>query len=337
MTVALDLTRTNPQSAIDRLQASLLPRLASPEYQALVDTFGPNLARGYLGAAQRIGGTEEGRGKLAEVLGALGFPADAQDPASLTASIAKLQQGAGLPATGQLDLATLVVMALAAQGQRTAAPAASPNGALFRGPANAPMYGTPAPLGTVRAGELAGPQGREVAPRAATNTPVAPNAPTISAAQRDATNAVGVRPLRQVSSKGCGQTSVAMAINALTGKNVTEGQIARRYGYSLLGALNAESGRAWQDCGNLSTSNLSRFSDLIDRKVNGEKTPVIIGLGGTFTASGYGHIVTIVGYDKASGKVSYADPADGKIKQTTLQYMASQPPHHDGRFVFATR
>lgn len=141
-----------------------------------------------------------------------------------------------------------------------------------------------------------------------------------------------VNPLAQSNSISCGQTSVAMSINALTGKNLKDTDINNKYGFNLLGALNSESGSAgyaWKDAGNIQPSSW----DLIDYKVNSEKTPVIVALNGPeFSPSGHGHIVTIT---KTEGDVvTFADPATGKIRTTTKQAMNNAPKHPDGNFIF---
>ena len=103
---------------------------------------------------------------------------------------------------------------------------------------------------------------------------------------------------------------MAMAVNTLTGKNLRDLDIDGRYGFELLNALNSESASAgfrWRDGGEISASSW----ELIDHKVNNEKTPVIVGLNGPeFSPSGRGHIVTIV---KTEGDtVTFANPPRGR-------------------------
>lgn len=143
---------------------------------------------------------------------------------------------------------------------------------------------------------------------------------------------MGVKPLAQNTSVSCGQTSVAMAVNALTGQNLTDYDINNKYGFELLNALNSECGKAgynWKDGGDLNAGSW----ELIDHKVNQEKTPVIVALNGPeFSPSGRGHIVTIV---KTEGDtVTIADPATGELRTTTKQAMNTAPQHPDGNFVF---
>ena len=141
-----------------------------------------------------------------------------------------------------------------------------------------------------------------------------------------------VSPLAQSNGVSCGQTSVAMCINSLTGKSMTDMDIDQKYGFGLLNALKSESassGFDWHDNGNLSASSWA----MIDQKVNQEKLPVIVALNGPeFSPSGRGHIVTIV---KTEGDtVTYADPADGTLKTTSKYNMQTAPSHPDGNFVF---
>lgn len=143
---------------------------------------------------------------------------------------------------------------------------------------------------------------------------------------------LNVAPLAQNNGVSCGQTSVAMAVNALTGQHLTDNDINSKYGFELLNGLNAETkaaGYQWKDGGDLSATSW----DLIDHKVNNEKTPVIVALNGPeFSPSGHGHIVTIV---KTEGDtVTFADPATGTLRTTTKQNMNNAPSHPDGNFVF---
>lgn len=146
------------------------------------------------------------------------------------------------------------------------------------------------------------------------------------------TGEMGLTPLAQNNGVSCGQTSVAMAVNTLTGKNLIDADINSKYGYELLNGLNsecAEAGYSWKDGGDLNASSW----ELIDHKVNNEKTPVIVALNGPeFSPSGRGHIVTIV---KTEGnQVTFADPATGTLRTTTKEAMNTAPSHPDGNFVF---
>lgn len=140
-----------------------------------------------------------------------------------------------------------------------------------------------------------------------------------------------VRPLTQSNGVSCGQTSAAMCINSLTGKNLTDRDINSRYGFSLLSALNSEtrgSGYRWSDAGDLTAKSWPS----LERRLNKDHTPVMIGLNGQFSSSGRGHIVTLLSVD--GNKVTYADPADGKVKTTTKQAIENAPGHPHGKFLF---
>ena len=141
-----------------------------------------------------------------------------------------------------------------------------------------------------------------------------------------------VQPLAQSNGISCGQTSVAMSINALTGKSLNDTDVNSKYGFNLLGALNSETssaGYSWKDGGEIKAS----AWDMIDYKVNQEKTPVVVALNGPeFSPSGRGHIVTIT---KTEGDtVTFADPASGTIRTTTKKAMNEAPPHPQGNFIF---
>lgn len=143
---------------------------------------------------------------------------------------------------------------------------------------------------------------------------------------------LNVTPLAQNTSDSCGQTSVAMSINALTGKNLNDNDINAKYGYELLRALKdetAEAGYTWKDGGEIRPD----CWELLEHKVNNEKTPVVVALNGPeFSASGRGHIVTIT---KIEGdKVTFADPATGTTRTTTKQNMNNAPSHPQGNFIF---
>lgn len=143
---------------------------------------------------------------------------------------------------------------------------------------------------------------------------------------------LNVTPLAQNTSDSCGQTSVAMSINALTGKNLNDNDINAKYGYELLRALKeetADAGYTWKDGGEIRPD----CWELLEHKVNNEKTPVVVALNGPeFSASGRGHIVTIT---KIEGdKVTFADPATGTTRTTTKQNMNNAPSHPQGNFIF---
>ena len=146
------------------------------------------------------------------------------------------------------------------------------------------------------------------------------------------TGSLNVTPIAQQTGDSCGQTSVAMSINALTGKNLTDNDINSKSGYELLRALKdetAEAGYTWKDGGEINSNSW----ELLEHKVNNEKTPVVVALNGPeFSVSGRGHIVTITKID--GDKVTFADPATRTMRTTTKQNMNNAPSHPQGNFIF---
>ena len=156
------------------------------------------------------------------------------------------------------------------------------------------------------------------------------NPSQISSPTNAATN--NIKPLAQNNGISCGQTSVAMCVNSLTGKSLIDADINSKYGFGLLEALNSESrevGVNWKDGGVINNNCWS----LLEQKVNNEGLPAIVALNGPeFSPSGRGHIVTVT---KIEGNtVHYADPATGTTKTTTKQAMNNAPSHPDGNFIF---
>lgn len=138
---------------------------------------------------------------------------------------------------------------------------------------------------------------------------------------------ISLEPKLQHDGDNCGKTAVAMAVNAVTGKNLEDWDLPAE-GCSLLGELNARSAEAgvqWVDK-DLSAANWH----LLEQSLQ-QGCPVVVGLNGEFSASGYGHIVTIVGVEGET--VSYADPATGTIRETTREAILTCPPHTDGKFM----
>lgn len=138
-----------------------------------------------------------------------------------------------------------------------------------------------------------------------------------------------VEPQIQHTPVSCGQTSAAMAIKCLTGKNMSDLGFGDKYDFGLIYGLNKECEPKyhWTDAGNFSRS---MWADLEHRMRNG--FPVIIGLNGEFSISGHGHIVLL--FKIEGDKVTYADPADGTIKATKKSNIEKCKDHPDGKFVF---
>lgn len=130
----------------------------------------------------------------------------------------------------------------------------------------------------------------------------------------------------------CGQSSVAMAVNYLTGKNLRDVDIDQTYGFELLRALREEcqpAGYSWRDAGDL----VAGSWPLIETKLLVERTPVILALNGeAFSPNCRGQIVLVTGISGES--VIYVDPADGLWHTTTRSQIESCVPHPDGKFIF---
>jgi len=128
---------------------------------------------------------------------------------------------------------------------------------------------------------------------------------------------------RQTNEFSCGQASVAIIANALTGKRLTDMDINNKWGYSLFSALNSESGKQFLD-----------FNFTPEKFMNAI-CPCIIGLSGPkFSPSGRGHIVAVESISPAMIRV--ADPATGTMRTdfTLLDFLAA-PPHPDGKWIWS--
>ena len=141
------------------------------------------------------------------------------------------------------------------------------------------------------------------------------------------TKSINVKPLQQGNDKSCGQTSVAMAINSLTGKNLTDADISSKYGFGLIEALSAETkGIDWQDR-NFSSSSWIDIEGSLAQGI-----PVPIGVGGEFTSSGYGHIMLITAINGDS--VTLMDPATGDKRTVTKKRLQDAKGYAQGDFYF---
>lgn len=147
-----------------------------------------------------------------------------------------------------------------------------------------------------------------------------------------------VRPLAQVYSDSCGQTSVAMAINALAGRNDwTDERVRVRYGFGLLRALNAETGWVYEDAGNIGAG---QWAD-IEACLRAGGVPIAAGNGPNFSLSGHGHIMCIVAL--SGDRVTVADPngnanpdgsGRGFFREVTRKQWEQAPQHPQGNFLF---
>ncbi|MBX3171368.1 MAG: hypothetical protein KF760_28420 [Candidatus Eremiobacteraeota bacterium] len=144
---------------------------------------------------------------------------------------------------------------------------------------------------------------------------------------------LGVVPIAQQTGYSDGQATVAMAINCLTGKNLDENDIDKKYGYELLSALREEcasAGLNWQDGGEIGPDKW----EMIEHKILNEKLPVVLALNGPeFSVDPRrGHIVLVCGLE--GDKVTYADPATGTLRTTTRSNINNALQHPQGNFIF---
>jgi hypothetical protein len=167
------------------------------------------------------------------------------------------------------------------------------------------------------------------------NFPKAPKAESpVVQAKPSAPSAKGsyikAKLLQQGNDSSCGQTSVAMAVNTLTGKNWTDSTVNSNFGYDLIGALNsgtAKQGMVWRDR-DFSKKSWPLIEDRLKRG-----RPVVMGLNGPmFSPSGRGHIITLLG--TKGDKVIFADPATGQRRVCTKADIENAPNHPDGKFFF---
>jgi hypothetical protein len=141
-------------------------------------------------------------------------------------------------------------------------------------------------------------------------------------------------PLKQSNSVSCGQTSVAMLINAITGKNFTDQGFDVKYGYSLLHGLNEEIYAAGYEYSDFDL-NKQNFEKAIDSLKKG--LPVICGTNTPFSVTGRGHIFVITALSGDTSFV-YADPNGGILRTATIEALLSAQPYPQGSFLFiATR
>lgn len=140
-----------------------------------------------------------------------------------------------------------------------------------------------------------------------------------------------IRILSQNTAVSCGLTSVAMAVNLLTGRNIDDSYLQNKYGFALLKGLNSETPRGirYRDAGNFTPELWDDMAESIQ-----EGLPIILALNGDeFSPSGYGHIVLVTGIDEKTVRI--ADPNGGRWRTISRKLIEQAPPHSEsGNFVF---
>jgi peptidoglycan hydrolase-like protein with peptidoglycan-binding domain len=145
-----------------------------------------------------------------------------------------------------------------------------------------------------------------------------------------------IKPIRQQDATSCGLTSVAMMANAAnakagTGARPINDQDLRAENGGGTGYLPNVLNRHLQGTGFHGTDESwsGNSWNLIEQSLKAGN-PVMVSTNGEFSASGYGHYITLT---KMEGdRIQYADPADGQMKWTTRATLDAQPPHSDGRW-----
>lgn len=132
----------------------------------------------------------------------------------------------------------------------------------------------------------------------------------------------------------CGQTSVAMTLSYLTGKDWTDTDVDAKYGFELKRALDTETrhlGLEWKD------KDFSKKSwPLIEEKLKLGR-PVVMGMNGPdFSPSGNGHIITLVAVE--GDRVYFLDPATKKRRCLRKKNFEDAPPfNHETNFYFCPK
>lgn len=147
-----------------------------------------------------------------------------------------------------------------------------------------------------------------------------------------------VRPQAQHNSVSCGQTSCAMAINALTGKNLTDQDFNARYGFGLMAGLRKECPSwEWWDAGDIGPEQW----DDVEACLRAGGVPIAAGNGPHFSASGHGHIMAILAL--RGELVTVADPngnanpdgsGRGFFRDVTRKQWEQAGRHPDGNFLY---
>lgn len=124
----------------------------------------------------------------------------------------------------------------------------------------------------------------------------------------------------------CGHASVAVTASLLNRKNYTDNNFLSYL--ALRDAINSVASIRFGD----PEFSRSRWLD-IERSVNVENIPVIIGLGHPFkyNPDGPGHIYTILAIE--GDNVVLGDPAKGRERITTKAAIEAAQPHKDGKFL----
>jgi spore coat assembly protein SafA len=154
----------------------------------------------------------------------------------------------------------------------------------------------------------------------------------------------GIPTLRQgdaasarVRSVGCGITSATMAINGLTGKNMTPDQFYNQHGFYLTGGMQA-AGLKVTDMSDLHTGNMNtqdKAWDVFKNATSSGKVVMFAANGQPFTSGSYGHIMLATATSSANGerKLTFNDPATGTSRTVDFSTLWNAREHTEGNFV----
>lgn len=163
--------------------------------------------------------------------------------------------------------------------------------------------------------------------RTATKPPAPLKPKTFSVGSQDK-----IKLQSQHNSVSCGQTSCAMAINALTGKDLDDFGFNARHGFELLEGLRAECPHwEWWDQGNIGPDNW----DDLEACLRAGGLAIAAGNGPLFSASGRGHIVCV--YKLTDQLVAFADPNGGLFRSVTRKEWEGAVQHPQGNFLFLSK
>jgi len=154
----------------------------------------------------------------------------------------------------------------------------------------------------------------------------------------------GIPTLRQgdaasakVRSVGCGITAATMAINGLTGKNLTPDQFYNQHGFYLTNGMQA-AGLKVTDMSDLHTGNMNtqdKAWDVFKNATSNDKVVMFGANGQPFTSGSYGHIMLATATSSANGerKLTFNDPATGTSRTVDFSTLWNAREHTEGNFV----
>lgn len=154
----------------------------------------------------------------------------------------------------------------------------------------------------------------------------------------------GIPTLRQgdaasakVRSVGCGITSATMAINGLTGKNMTPDQFYTKHGFYLTGGMQA-AGLKVTEMSDLHSGNMNtqdKAWDVFKNATSSGKVVMFAANGQPFTNGSYGHIMLATATSSANGerKLTFNDPATGTSRTVDFNTLWNARSHTEGNFV----